>query len=51
LRIKKDVFAGDVPKATTSLMWAGQRPADTRTQAEPSGIPAWKTIRRGEDRA
>ncbi|AWS42544.1 alpha/beta hydrolase [Streptosporangium sp. 'caverna'] len=46
--IKKEffrgVFAGDVPKATTDLMQASQRPADTRTLGEPSGAPAWKTI-------
>ncbi|SNS76468.1 Pimeloyl-ACP methyl ester carboxylesterase [Streptosporangium subroseum] len=46
--IKKEVFrgvfAGDVPKATTDLMWAGQRPADARTLGEPSGAPAWKTV-------
>ncbi|MCK9901777.1 alpha/beta hydrolase [Parafrankia colletiae] len=40
----RDVFAGDVPKATTDLMWAGQRPSDVRTLQEPSGAPAWKTI-------
>ncbi|GAA2206802.1 alpha/beta hydrolase [Nonomuraea monospora] len=39
-----DVFAKDVPKATTDLMQAGQRPADTRALGEPSGAPAWKTI-------
>jgi pimeloyl-ACP methyl ester carboxylesterase len=39
-----DVFAGDVPRATTNLMQAGQRPADARTLGEPSGAPAWKTI-------
>lgn len=39
-----DVFAGDLPKATTELMWAGQRPADVRTLGEPSGAPAWKTV-------
>lgn len=38
----RDVFAGDVPRATTELMWAGQRPADLRTLQEPSGVPAWK---------
>ncbi|MEV1243888.1 alpha/beta hydrolase [Nonomuraea sp. NPDC049750] len=46
--IKKEVFhgvfAGDVPRATTELMQAGQRPADTRTLGEPSGTSAWKTI-------
>ncbi|MGW3963689.1 alpha/beta fold hydrolase [Amycolatopsis sp. NPDC005003] len=39
-----DVFAADVPKATTDLMWAGQRPIDVRALGEPSGAPAWKTI-------
>ena len=39
-----DVFAGDLPKATTALMWAGQRPADVRTLGEPSGTPAWRTV-------
>ncbi|BCB92003.1 alpha/beta fold hydrolase [Phytohabitans suffuscus] len=46
--IKKDVFrgvfAGDVPRGTTDLMWAGQRPSDLRTLQEPSGAPAWRTI-------
>ncbi|MBP2323154.1 pimeloyl-ACP methyl ester carboxylesterase [Kibdelosporangium banguiense] len=40
----RDVFAGDVPRATTDLMWAGQRPVDVRALGEPSGVPAWKTI-------
>ncbi|MEU6343665.1 alpha/beta hydrolase [Streptomyces sp. NPDC046977] len=40
----RDVFAGDVPRATTELMWAGQRPADTRTLGEPSAAPAWRTV-------
>ncbi|MER5644392.1 alpha/beta hydrolase [Streptosporangium sp. NPDC002524] len=40
----RDVFAGDVPKQTTDLMQASQRPADSRTLGEPSGAPAWKTI-------
>ncbi|GAA3773747.1 alpha/beta hydrolase [Plantactinospora mayteni] len=40
----RDVFAGDVPRATAELMWAGQRPADARTLGEPSGAPAWRTI-------
>ncbi|GAA3604376.1 alpha/beta hydrolase [Nonomuraea rosea] len=39
-----DVFAGDVPRAATDLMQAGQRPADARTLGEPSGAPAWMTI-------
>jgi pimeloyl-ACP methyl ester carboxylesterase len=40
----REVFAGDVPRGSTDLMWAGQRPADARTLGEPSGAPAWKTI-------
>jgi pimeloyl-ACP methyl ester carboxylesterase len=40
----RDVFAADVPRATTDMMWAGQRPADVRTLQEPSGVPAWKTV-------
>ncbi|MFI6763259.1 alpha/beta fold hydrolase [Micromonospora sp. NPDC050417] len=40
----RDVFAADVPRTTTALMWAGQRPADARTLGEPSGAPAWKAI-------
>ncbi|GII51958.1 alpha/beta hydrolase [Planotetraspora thailandica] len=40
----RDVFAGDLPKATTELMWAGQRPSDLRALQEPSGAPAWKAI-------
>ena len=39
-----DVFAGDLRRATTDLMWAAQRPADVQTLGEPSGAPAWKTI-------
>ncbi|MEU6147700.1 alpha/beta hydrolase [Streptomyces sp. NPDC047081] len=39
-----DVFAADLPRSVTDLMWAGQRPADTRALGEPSGPPAWKTI-------
>ncbi|MCK9927677.1 hypothetical protein MXD62_10930 [Frankia sp. Mgl5] len=31
------MFAGDVQRATTDLMWAGQRPSDVRTLQEPSG--------------
>jgi pimeloyl-ACP methyl ester carboxylesterase len=42
--IFRDVFAGDLPRSTTDLMWAGQRPSDVVTLQEPSGVPAWKTI-------
>ncbi|MET7335073.1 alpha/beta hydrolase [Nonomuraea sp. NPDC005650] len=40
----REVFAGDLPRATTELMWAGQRPSDVRALQEPSGAPAWKEI-------
>ncbi|MFI6757628.1 alpha/beta fold hydrolase [Micromonospora sp. NPDC050417] len=38
------VFAGDLPKATTDLMAASQRPGDVHTLQEPSGAPAWRSI-------
>jgi pimeloyl-ACP methyl ester carboxylesterase len=40
----RSVFAGDVPRGTTDLMWAGQRPADLRALQEPGGAPAWAAI-------
>jgi pimeloyl-ACP methyl ester carboxylesterase len=40
----RDVFAGDLPRSTTELMWATQRPGDTRTLGEASGAPAWRQI-------
>ncbi|GAA3604286.1 alpha/beta hydrolase [Nonomuraea rosea] len=40
----REVFAGDLPRATTDVMWAGQRPSDVRALQEPSGAPAWKEI-------
>ncbi|WP_238017256.1 alpha/beta hydrolase [Dactylosporangium sp. AC04546] len=40
----RDVFAGDLPRATTDVMAATQRPGDVHTLLEPSGVPAWKTI-------
>ncbi|MDR7276536.1 alpha/beta fold hydrolase [Catenuloplanes atrovinosus] len=40
----REVFAGDLPTATTDLMWATQRPGDTRTLSEPSGAPAWRQV-------
>lgn len=39
-----DVFAGDLRRSTTDVMWATQRPADVRTLGEPSAAPAWKTV-------
>ncbi|MEV4344113.1 alpha/beta hydrolase [Actinoplanes sp. NPDC049596] len=39
-----DVFAGDLPRSTTDLMWAGQRPGDVTTLREASGPPAWATV-------
>ncbi|GIF47211.1 alpha/beta hydrolase [Asanoa ferruginea] len=40
----RDVFAGDLPKATTDVMAATQRPGDVHTLLEPSGPPAWRSI-------
>jgi pimeloyl-ACP methyl ester carboxylesterase len=40
----RPVFAADLPRATTGLMWAAQRPADVRALQEPSGTPAWRTV-------
>jgi pimeloyl-ACP methyl ester carboxylesterase len=43
----RDVFAGDLPRRTTAVMAATQRPADVHTLGQPSGAPAWKTIPSG----
>jgi pimeloyl-ACP methyl ester carboxylesterase len=40
----RDAFAGDLPKTTTALMWAGQRPLNAGAFDEQSGAPAWRTI-------
>ncbi|MEV4630665.1 alpha/beta hydrolase [Micromonospora sp. NPDC049523] len=40
----RDVFAADLPRATTDVMAATQRPGDVHTLLEPSGAPAWKHI-------
>ncbi|MBG0563849.1 alpha/beta hydrolase [Actinoplanes sp. NEAU-A11] len=46
--VKKDVFrsvfAGDLPRSTTDVMWATQRPGDGSTLQSASGVPAWRTI-------
>jgi pimeloyl-ACP methyl ester carboxylesterase len=39
------VFAGDLSRETAELMGASQRPSDLAILQEPSGEPAWKTIR------
>lgn len=39
-----DVFAADLPRQTTAVMAAGQRPADLALLGEPSGAPAWSSI-------
>jgi pimeloyl-ACP methyl ester carboxylesterase len=47
--VKKDVFrtifAGDLPRSTTDVLWATQRPADASTLQDHSAEPAWKTIK------
>ena len=40
----RDVFAADLPPHDAALMAAEQRPIDAGCLAEPSGLPAWKTI-------
>jgi pimeloyl-ACP methyl ester carboxylesterase len=40
----REIFAGDLPRSTTDLMWATQRPGDTHTLGEASGEPAWRQV-------
>ncbi|GIF42721.1 pimeloyl-ACP methyl ester carboxylesterase [Actinoplanes xinjiangensis] len=40
----REVFAADLPRHVTDLMAVTQRPGDTTTLGEPSGVPAWRTI-------
>jgi pimeloyl-ACP methyl ester carboxylesterase len=40
----RDIFAGDLPRSTTAVMAATQRPGDVHTLQETSGAPAWKQI-------
>ena len=40
----REAFAGDLPRRTTNLMQATQRPFSAAAFGEPSGYPAWKTI-------
>jgi len=40
----RDAFAGDLPRETTSLMQATQRPFSVAAFTEASGEPAWKTV-------
>jgi pimeloyl-ACP methyl ester carboxylesterase len=41
----RDIFAGDLPRSTTQVMAATQRPGDVHTLDQVSGPPAWKRIR------
>lgn len=41
----RDIFAGDLPRSTTEVMAATQRPGDVFTLRQASGPPAWKQIR------
>ena len=41
----REVFAADVPAETARVMAASQRPAALATLAQPSGPPAWQSIR------
>jgi acetyl esterase/lipase len=40
----RDAFAGDLPRKTTNLMQAEQRPFSVAAFTEPSGDLAWKTV-------
>jgi pimeloyl-ACP methyl ester carboxylesterase len=40
----RDAFAGDLPRKTTDLMQATQRPFSVAAFTEPSGTPAWNAI-------
>jgi len=40
----RDAFAGDLPRETTNLMQATQRPFSVAAFTEASGEPAWRTI-------
>ena len=40
----REAFAGDLPRKTTDLMQATQRPFSEAAFTEPSGDPAWKTV-------
>ena len=41
----RKVFAADLPRAQTDVLAASQRPASLATLTEPSGPPAWATIK------
>ena len=43
----RDAFAGDLPRRTTDLMQATQRPFSLAAFVEPSGDPAWRPSRPG----
>ncbi|MFD7076444.1 alpha/beta hydrolase [Nocardioides sp. NPDC059952] len=42
--IFREAFAGDLPRSTTTVMQASQRPFSLAAFTEPSGEPAWKTV-------
>lgn len=42
--IFREAFAGDLPRRTTSLMQATQRPFSVAAFTEASGEPAWRTV-------
>lgn len=42
--IFREAFAGDLPRRTTSLMQATQRPFSVTAFTEASGEPAWRTV-------
>jgi len=40
----REIFAGDLPRRQARVMSLSQRPAALATLAEPSGVPAWRSI-------
>ncbi|MBG0569227.1 alpha/beta fold hydrolase [Actinoplanes aureus] len=40
----RDIFAADLPRSTTEIMAATQRPGEGHTLQQASGAPAWKQI-------
>lgn len=42
--IFRKAFAADLPRKTTRVMWATQRPLSASAFSEPAGAAAWKTV-------
>ena len=44
-RVFHKIFAADLPRRQTDVMAVSQRPAAIAALAEPTGVPAWRSIR------